>query len=626
MAEPTQKKLIIPESVMATIMKRRRSQAEDHIADADPLLKSLVAASPQEYARKIIPGLIPMGFYRGVRDIHEATDRTQRLLRQMAETFAVRLILNTRALQAKQFFRPPSNERDNGLRLRMRDRSTRPTPGDRERMAEIEDVLFNGAVLSRRPSDGALGRYSGDFLEEAWPLWKTVGAMVYDTYPLDCCTVWKAPGRDKQKQPVAFYKPLDPTLIRPAQKDIPKEYLRPGDQVEPYKAEIRPELNPVEYVMFDPNSREPIMEFGAGEMDWLTRNTRSVWHSAGYGYSELESLVQIVTGVLNAATFNSSYFSENHVPPAIVYGSGDFSGEHSQYWLSDFLQTLTSMVDGTSKHHKMPILFGPEGANLNLLPLRDFQQDDMKFKEFSLFFFNVLLGSFSVAAEEVGFQSYLTRGGQLGASGGAERVATAQSIGLRALLDFFLDWTNRSIVSPFYAEDDGTPGPYVAELQNIDSDDIAQEQRMALERLNSGFTTLNEERAATDRQPYRDPVNRDLWEAIEKRAVRLQPRLENMPIELDQVVAKVYSEHGGEFRQWPDMPLGSAAMARQQELAGEEWQPGPPDMGAAMGLPPGMLPGPQPQPEPADNSAEGIEKSLAAAVQSARGGTVDVWL
>jgi hypothetical protein len=639
-AKPT---LYLSPTAQAEVNKRRQELMEANLDDAGELLKSLRSEAPADMPRKIIPALLPLGAYRGIKDPRKATRITFDLLRGMSETFIGRLVLNTRALQARQFFREPRSEQDTGWKTVMRDQDGRPSLADRKRMAFIDNICYNMGLVTKRPGDGARGAWGPGYEEKALSMDLAVSAFLWDSLSMDAAAMWFVPGEDQNRWPVVHAKALDAGLMRFPQQPVDPDQVPAGYETGPeaYKPEVNRRLRPgqAEFVMVDPRTHEVVQDFPYGEVCYWIRNPRTAWWVGGYGFSEMESLIQIVTGLLNAATYNTSYFNENHVPPGLLMLSGDFTDELSLNWLNNFVDTLVNLISGGDKRHRLPMAVAPEGAKLVYESLRDYQQDDMKMREFSLFFLNIFLANYHIAAEEVNFQAYLTRGGGLQGDQAPERVAEQQRIGLRDLLFGLERMMSYHLVEPWDFDEATGMSPYRGRLQNVERSDEAKDQEMMLARIAGGYSAVNQERAKRDDPPVRDPKNRALWQALEEKACEMNPRLRYLPVELDELVAKVYQKQGGELRDWPDMPIGpNAAGARQQEIMAEQNQGGMmsaggpaggpmgpevaqggagggDDMGAAMGLPPGMAKGPSgPMQRLPANTPNELEKSLREAM------------
>jgi len=212
---------------------------------------------------------------------------------------------------------------------------------------------------------------------------------------------------------------------------------------------------------------------------------------------------------------------------------------------------------------------------MQVLPLRQSDRDDMMWREYLVFVINLMCAGYFIAADEINFQPFFTRGAGLATDAGAERVAYAQETGLHELLRQMFFTVNMAVVRKFYADDETGLGPYEIAPTGIEQKDEAAEDERRIARLNGGLSSLNQELTEQDKPVVRDPVNRDLWERIEAAVLRKAPKLTQDPIHLDEIVSEIYRNHGGKLRQWTDLPVAfSMQQARQQEMQEEQGEEG----------------------------------------------------
>lgn len=641
------KKILVPPNVQRELhhhqVDQQRMMAQmiaDNMGEAEPLLKAV--SGTEKFARRVSPFLAMMGAYHGIVEPSKASQITLDLLRQMGRSTAIlRAIIDTRVLQVKRFCRPGTDHNRPGFAVELRDAAARPTHKDKQRMAELVDLVARGGVRRRRPWDRAWGVWSGDFLEKAMPFPQAMGALTRDSLILDGGAVWLNQGLDSERWPVTFFKPIDTGLIRavlPAREhfDLRFETQAP---LEDFRNPLNPNLHP-EWVLLRPDQSATAASeeervcaaYGPNDLAYLIRNQQTDWWAQYYGYSELETMLEVVLSIINGIAYNRSWFTNNSVPPGILYGTGNFGEE----WLSEFVTTLVMQVSGAQRWHKMPMLFGDDpAAKLEYLQLRDTKGQDMMWREWLIFLINLACACYHIAAEEVNFQAFLTRGGGLGDSGGAERVAMAQETGLRTLIQDQEDFVDEATVSKFYPDPENGVGPYRLVFHGLDDEDEEHTHQYALEDVQGGLKTINEIRAIRDEPPVRDPVNTELWDQVRERALALRPELATDPLRLDEVTDKVYRKHHGSYHRWPDMPIGAGALqARSQELQeqqggagggmGPDGQPLAPGQPGAEEEPPDGGHGFSPQMADLlryqrhgagrDGELEPAEKSMAAAI------------
>ncbi len=548
----------------------------ENMDETEDLFKALQGSPVKRFPHKLIPLLAAMGYYKGLREPRQATSVTFAILKRAATAQLVRTIIETRVRQVQPFCHRSTDPNQPGYHIKMRDADERPSAGDKKRMDKIADILDEGGVRWQRPSDGHWGAYTADGLQRALPLPQCIGALVRDMLILDTGCLWLNPGVNTRELPVATFLPVDASLIRKALPELPPEMAQDVSGYEAYMPTIRSDLRVVEHVMIRADAmvdleEQVIAEYGPDELAYIVRNPRTDWWTYGYGFSELETALNLVVGQVNAINYNTSIFTHSNIPPAVMMISGNYSEEA----LEDFLTSLIMQIGGPGKWHKIPVLFGDQDAKMQLLPMRQGQRDDLAWRDYILYCINALCASYYMAAEEINFQTFLTRGGQLTGEGGAERIAFSRETGLHSLLRVIESQViNQPIVRRFYADPATGYGPYEAEFTGKEPVDEDRVHRQRLERVSSGFSALNEERAQTDRAPYRDPKNQNLWDRIHTLALEKIPHLRFDPVRLDEICEGIYRKHAGEFRRWPDLPINATALhARSQEIQEEQGGP-----------------------------------------------------
>src|SRR5690606_5151796 len=61
------------------------------------------------------------------------------------------------------------------------------------------------------------------------------------------------------------------------------------------------------------------------DLIYVPRNPRTDVLTGGYGLAETELLIRVVTGFLNAMTYNLKYFDSNAIPKGLLHLSGNYS-------------------------------------------------------------------------------------------------------------------------------------------------------------------------------------------------------------------------------------------------------------------------------------------------------------
>ena len=117
------------------------------------------------------------------------------------------------------------------------------------------------------------------------------------------------------------------------------------------------------------------------ELIYEVRNPRTDVTACGYGLSETETLIRVVTWMLNAMTYNGSYFDKNSVPRGILHLSGNYSTED----LHAFKRYWAAMVKGVENIWNVPVLVSKDQESKAAFEALNGQLDEMAFSRWLTF-------------------------------------------------------------------------------------------------------------------------------------------------------------------------------------------------------------------------------------------------
>ena len=188
----------------------------------------------------------------------------------------------------------------------------------------------------------------------------------------------------------------------------------------------------------------PIAEFYPWELCFGTRNPTTSVRSNGYGRSELEDLIAVVTAMLNADAYNSKFFRNGSTASgALLIKQG--GGGINQPMLDQFRSDWAAMMQGVQNAHKIPILDadGFEWVNMHI------NNRDMEFSKFQEYLIKLGCAIYKISPEEVGFPLGGTNRAGLGRpDSGLEERQYSQNKGLKPLLSFVAYNINKYIIEP----------------------------------------------------------------------------------------------------------------------------------------------------------------------------------
>jgi len=536
-------------------------------------------AKPTGIPHRIIPALWAIGSYQGVKEPVKATGITYEVLDRMSHLHLVRAAINTRIRQARNFCQRARGRSEVGFVIEPRG-NVPLTPELTKEIEVLYELLEWGGVDYRRVTDRQVARWDGNAEERALRFDQLIALIVEDTLVFDAtgfrkefpeelrrhpayvanpeaigyntgdAAVWFAPvaGHRLRRAEPTYRDPQEVAELerRAGGKLLPLDRVRP----EPYTAEIRPELGQhVAWVEFDERGQIR-REFAAHEIAYLARNPRSDQWTDGYGRSELEYLIQLVTGLAAGVQFNVEYFTHSHIPAGFLFLKGGWKRER----LEEFRQQVVQGVGGPGQYHKLPLLFSDDSEALaQFLNVRNDGDLGMFWEKWISWVLNAICASFGMASEELGFQSFRQSGsGALNEADPTARILHGEDTGFVPLMTQIEDWITECLIRPIDRR-------LVFRWVNLRERDEARDLETIQTRMNLGMLTVNQALAERGEAEIRDPLDLDLYRAIEARVRSQWPVLEGDSTERTRVTRQIY-EHLMEERdeppyaRWPDAP------------------------------------------------------------------------
>jgi hypothetical protein len=165
-----------------------------------------------------------------------------------------------------------------------------------------------------------------------------------------------------------------------------------------------------------------------------------------------------------------------------------------------------------------------------------------------------------------------------------------RSKGFVAVMNDLESFINRRIVSRFWSDKSGQ-GPYRFRWTNLEAREETQDQEKQLQEMQGGLYVPQDLRRMRDERLIRDPLDRDLYQRIERWIKRNRRDIYRQQDKFNDLLEQVYENAGGEWALWPEAPVHPMLMTiwqaehEQAEGRGEE-QEGEPDEAAAMEMGP----------------------------------------
>ena len=213
------------------------------------------------------------------------------------------------------------------------------------------------------------------------------------------------------------------------------------------------------------------------ELCFGIRNTStSIWNN-GYGISELEDLIQIVTWLLYGMQYNGNFFKQGSNPKGILAVKGNVDAAK----LNSLKQMWRSTVAGVQNAHKMPVIDG--GMDYNWINLQGTNKD-MEFSQWNDFLMVIACSVFTIDPSECGFN--LSKSSTIfGQDGQRLRLEHSLSKGLTPILVFLEKKINKYIVSQI---GEG----YEFSFTGVEKEDKKEALDQDVKKLNAGFVSLED--------------------------------------------------------------------------------------------------------------------------------------
>jgi hypothetical protein len=494
-------------------------------------------------------------------------DILKRTVQQLA---LLNAIINLRCAQVAAFSQPYRSTRSLGFVIKHKDPDHPTTRAEVEFIKELEAFVLNCGRSERNPYSLADRDDFDTFLRK----------IVRDSLSYDqiCCEVVP----DKMGIPYEFVA-VDASTIRfsadprilganmaPSRNGFnpinPKINLGPAT-ADPFTGAVESEGKPTKFVQVVQGQIENV--YNEDELFIGIRNPKTDILTGVYGYSEVEQLINTITGMLYAEEYNRNFFKQGSSPHGILNFKGDGVTDET---IEGFRRYWAAHVTGVQNSHQLPVL------NSEGLEFIDFHKTntEMEFNKWIEYNIKTICGVFLIEPEEIGFS---LSGGvsqtPLFESSSEWKLKASRDRGLKPLLKFVSKLINKNII-------DKIDDHFALEFVGLDEMDEQSKHNMMIEQISS-YMTLNEARRQLDMPD------------IEGGDIPMNPTyLQMMKMKMDADQAK------------QQMQQDQAAQAQQAQA---QPQPGQDQAQDMQGQQPNALPGSfpdQPQQPPNYSSTFGL--------------------
>lgn len=314
-----------------------------------------------------------------------------------------------RVSQAKRHCRVQEDSHQIGFRVKHRDKKTNLSRAARRQAQEMELAL-----LKTTRGDVGIGRsLFGDF----------TAACIKDslTYDQTCFEVIY----NRRGQPHSWYA-ADAKTIRLA--DSSNRFIDKASNSAIRTVQI---LN-----------GQVINEWSAAEMAFAIRNRDTSIQSQGYGTSEIEMMIHVITAMLWAFDYNKRFFSQGAAPKGLL----NFKGKMPGFQLAAFRRFFYQMIAGVENAWKTPIVNAETGVEWVSMQSTN---RDMEYSAWYDFLLKLSSAMYLMDPMEIGFKYGNENDRSLFESANEQKVTQSKDKGLKPLMTWWGEELNRYIIHPW---------------------------------------------------------------------------------------------------------------------------------------------------------------------------------
>lgn len=456
-----------------TLEKALKSDSPDDMVKASQIISAIQSKQTEENPKAFFIDPLEFNANLGYKD--KAFSLTYTTLKRMSKTPIINSIIKTRKNQVADFAEPQEDKYSTGFVIRKKHKNgveQKMTEQDKKTAWAITDFIMKG---------GNVGQWGCDDFDTF------IRKIVEDSLTYDQMTFEIIRNR---RGKIESFIATDASTFRIADSFFEKDYdnaffSRNGAGVWQDKSDFGPKIKGYypAYVQIYQNAK--VNEFYPWELCFGVRNPSTSIHANGYGCSELEDLINVVTSMLWGDEYNRRFFSQGSAPKGLLR----IKGTNNEAALQQFKQQWQSMITGVMQGWKTPVV----EADVDWIDLQK-NNRDMEYTSWMEYLIKIACAIYSIDPTEIGWDISRS-GGNSGLFEGsqAERLQHSKDKGLYPLLKFIQRKLNKYIVEQINPD-------FELVFMGLNGMTIDDELDMDIKKVNS-FQTLNEIREKWELEP-----------------------------------------------------------------------------------------------------------------------------
>ncbi len=417
----------------------------------------------------------PLQFNANLGYKDKAFSLTYTTLKRMSKTPIINSIIKTRKNQVADFAEPQEDKYSSGFVIRKKNKNgvkQEMTDEEKQIAYSITDFLMRGGKADVWGKDD-FDTFIRKIVEDS---------LTYDQMTFEIIR--------NRKGEVESFIATDAATFRIADSYFDKDYdnvffTRNGAQVWEDRQDFGPKVHGYYPAYVQIYQQAKVNEFYPWELCFGVRNPSTSIYANGYGCSELEDLINVVTSMLWGDEYNRKFFSQGSAPKGLLR----IKGTNNESALQQFKQQWQSMITGVMQGWKTPVV----EADVDWIDLQK-NNRDMEYSAWMEYLIKIACAIYSIDPTEIGWD--ISRGsgnGGLFEGSQAERLQHSKDKGLYPLLKFIQRKLNKYIVEQINPD-------FELVFMGLNGMSITDELEMDIKKLNS-FQTINEIREKYELEP-----------------------------------------------------------------------------------------------------------------------------
>lgn len=457
------------------------------------------------------------------------------VLRRMGDIHIVKSIVSTRVEQIMNFMDFSEDEQKEGYTIRKKKSlfstgDEKLTNEDKKKIAKIVEFLEKGGWTDKWDNVDSLQEFVSKIMSDSLTLDQLAFEMVRNR-------MWEL-----QK-----FRAVDASLIRFLDSVDPRQ--REGFEQYRFKGHL-PRYCMVwdEMILHNPITKEPILYY-PWELGFGIRNKTSDVRRNGYGISELETLVNIITWILWGFSYNANFFSQGSQPKGFINIKNP---NISNSTLQEFRQAWTQTMAGVGNSHRTPVI---NGIDLEWVDLQKLSNRDMEFNEWIKFLIIMTCSVYRIDPSELGF-NFKESQQIFGQDGQRERLKHSREKGLKPLLIFLQGIITKYIVSELDEN-------YEFAFTGIEVEDEEAQVKLDSEKLSSGMVAMQDifkKYNGRDFDPEKDIILNQVYQGMKQAEEQNKMFGASQPGQQPEGVSEDEEDPFAQYKSFNDNPIMKPAV------------------------------------------------------------------